>query len=93
MRNQNTVLAFSNRTATVARWPRIWQRFVQPVWIALSDALRYATVQAHEPRIHQIRDRQGQTLWQVFDPVSRDRATFACEREVRAWLEQRYYLD
>lgn len=37
------------------------------------------------------RDRQGQTAFVVYDPVSRQRHTFGSEQELRVWADQRYY--
>ena len=31
--------------------------------------------------------------WQVYDPISGQRAAFASEDEVRQWLEQRFYQN
>jgi len=33
----------------------------------------------------------GQPLWHVYDPQSRQHLSFSSETEVRHWLEQRYY--
>ncbi|MGG6241647.1 hypothetical protein ACQ4N7_23735 [Nodosilinea sp. AN01ver1] len=37
------------------------------------------------------RDRQGQTAFVVYDPVSQQRHTFSSEQELRVWADQRYY--
>jgi hypothetical protein len=46
-----------------------------------------------EPRITQRWDSQGNAYYEVYDPVSRQRLHCNSELEVRAWLEQRYYID
>lgn len=43
-----------------------------------------------EPKIQQRRDRIGQTIWFVYDPVSGQNSRFTSESEVRAWLDERY---
>ena len=44
-----------------------------------------------EPQIVERRDPQGQTYFQVYDPVSQCRHRFTCEADLRTWLDQRYY--
>ncbi len=44
-----------------------------------------------EPQIKVRRNRRGQVLFQVYDPVDQKRHTFYSEPELRTWLDQRYY--
>ncbi|HIK55559.1 MAG TPA: hypothetical protein IGS37_10410 [Synechococcales cyanobacterium M55_K2018_004] len=44
-----------------------------------------------EPRVWQTCDRQGHTIWHLYDPATQGKTQFGSEAEVRAWLEQRYY--
>lgn len=44
-----------------------------------------------EPQIYRKRDRQGNWYFRVYDPVSKRSATLSSERELRAWIDQRYY--
>ena len=44
-----------------------------------------------EPRILTKRDRHGQDYWVAYDPVMQVRLTFTSERELRKWLDKRYY--
>lgn len=44
-----------------------------------------------EPKIFQKCDRAGNLYFVVYDPKSGQRLTLGSEREVRIWLEQRYY--
>lgn len=44
-----------------------------------------------EPKIGQKCDRQGNRYWQIYDPVTRQYTSCASEKEVRIWLEKRYY--
>ena len=44
-----------------------------------------------EPKISQKCDRKGNIYWQIYDPVTRQYTSFASEKEVRIWLEKRYY--
>ncbi|PSN12682.1 hypothetical protein C7293_19195 [filamentous cyanobacterium CCT1] len=37
------------------------------------------------------RNRQGQSAFVVYDPVSQQRHTFSSEQELRVWIDQRYY--
>lgn len=50
-----------------------------------------STSNHQEPKIAQRCDRQGHTYWQIYDPVTRQYTSFASEKEVRIWLEKRYY--
>ena len=44
----------------------------------------------NEPCIKQKRDRYGNLYWQVYDLTTNKSYTFGSEREVRAWIEERY---
>ncbi len=50
-----------------------------------------ALASSQEPQILQKRDRQGQSYFQVYDPVSQSHHRFATEADLRTWLDQRYY--
>lgn len=43
-----------------------------------------------EPHIWQTRDRNGDVLWNAYDPVTDRSLYYASEAEVRIWLENRY---
>jgi hypothetical protein len=43
-----------------------------------------------EPQIKQKCDRNGQSYWQIFDPVSGHFTLLGSETEVRMWLENYY---
>ncbi|HEY9622834.1 MAG TPA: hypothetical protein V6C78_20925 [Crinalium sp.] len=65
------------------------------LWIAAGEVL--GSFFSHisntsEPRIWQRRDRSGQLIWHVYDPTTNQSSRFTSEAEVRAWLDQRYYL-
>ncbi|MBE9159039.1 hypothetical protein IQ265_19680 [Nodosilinea sp. LEGE 06152] len=36
-------------------------------------------------------DREGQTVYVVYDPVTQQRHTFSSEHDLRVWADQRYY--
>lgn len=44
----------------------------------------------NEPYIKQKRDRHGNLYWQVYDFTTNKSYTFDSERDVRAWIEERY---
>ncbi|MBD0300635.1 MAG: hypothetical protein ICV85_00190 [Tolypothrix sp. T3-bin4] len=46
---------------------------------------------APEPRIGTVKDRFGNIVWCVYDPITGQSARLDSETEVRIWLEQRYY--
>lgn len=45
-----------------------------------------------EIKIVEKTDKNGVLTWEVWDRVMGDRSTFSSEAEVRAWLDERYYL-
>ncbi|NJL02654.1 MAG: hypothetical protein HC910_19625 [Spirulinaceae cyanobacterium SM2_1_0] len=91
MKSINSTFPPTTLTAIAPRRRTPRQSFIRAVLTRLVKAVLAATIKAHEPRIRLTRDAQGQPLWRVFDPVSRTHASFARERDVRVWLEQRYY--
>lgn len=53
---------------------------------------RYLVANRIEPQVKLKCDRLGNNCcWQVYDPVSGCNWSFNSEREVRAWLDRRYY--
>ena len=56
----------------------------------LMHRLIRALTASHEPKIHQIQARDGQILFEGYDPVTNDHIQTTSEEEVRIWLEQRY---
>ena len=55
------------------------------------DTLVNAIANNSEPKVTQRCDRQGNCYYQVYDPVTGKSSTFGSEREIRYWLEARYY--
>lgn len=58
---------------------QVWQGFV-----------RFMTESATEPHVWTSHDRQGNLCWNGADPLTGRRITKVSERELLAWLEQRY---
>ena len=56
----------------------------------LSGRLISALTTAHEPKVHKIRTRDGQTLFDAYDPVTNKHIRAVSEENVRIWLEQRH---
>ena len=48
-------------------------------------------VDRNEPDVRQKQDRYGNLYWQVYDYKNNKFLTFGSDKEVRIWLEQRYY--
>ena len=59
---------------------------------ALGEHLTIFAAGRTEPIVRRKRDRQGQTYYTIYDPISRCHTTCASDAEARTWLEQRYYL-
>lgn len=48
-------------------------------------------IDRNEPQVKQKRDRLGNFYWQVYDYPTNKSYTFSSDREVRAWIEERYH--
>ena len=68
---------------------KIWQKIEQWVNPLVADWSRLPTYP--EPQIRQILDRQGQTWWHAYDPITGETAYLETEEEVQVWLETRLY--
>lgn len=51
---------------------------------------RSLIVKRNEPHIEQRRDRHGNPYWQVYDFTTNKSYAFGSDRDVRAWIENRY---
>lgn len=60
---------------------------LQKLWGRLAQAL----TAANQPQVSWWRDAQGHDHYRVYDPYRQQTHDFATAREVRVWLEQRYY--
>lgn len=58
-------------------------RIVQTLVAKLSNS--------NDPQIQMKYSSSGHEYWRVYDPVTRKTSTFTSEKDVRVWLEQRYY--
>ncbi|PSB18671.1 hypothetical protein C7B65_14180 [Phormidesmis priestleyi ULC007] len=63
-----------------------FQMNLRHLWNDLSNVL----VNRLEPRIIEKHDRCGQSYYEVYDPTSQKFSSLNSEKEVRAWLDQRY---
>lgn len=59
---------------------------------ALEKVSRNLAKRRVEPQIVQKHNLQGNTYWQIYDPISTSHRSFSSKQEVRAWLDSRYYL-
>ena len=59
----------------------------------LKNMGRYLIANRTEPHVKQKCDRKGNYYWQVYEPISGSYLSFSSEREVRTWLENRYYRN
>jgi hypothetical protein len=60
--------------------------FLSQAWRSLMMALE----QPAEPEIWQSCDRQGNTLWNAYDPMTDKQFQWSSDQELRIWLEERY---
>ena len=61
---------------------------VNRFWLILFKLM----IASSEPRVVKRRDRSNQTYFQVYDPITQRSFKFIREKDVRIWLERRYYL-
>lgn len=52
---------------------------------------RSLIVNRNEPQVQQKRDCLGNCYWQFYDYKTNRTYTFGCDREVRAWIEERHH--
>lgn len=77
-----------NATRTAKRQTNA-HRWLKTVGRAIAQTFSHS----HDPKICKIctvETRAGQTIWQVYDPITNHRIRFDTEAEVRIWLDQRF---
>lgn len=57
----------------------------------MGQSLLQTLYSSSEPHISVRRDRIGNTFFIAYDPFTQANYTFTTERELRVWLDQRYY--
>ncbi|MEO1297730.1 MAG: hypothetical protein AAFW75_18510, partial [Cyanobacteria bacterium J06636_16] len=80
----------STREPSRLLWPRVWhalKAYLQGTGRSLVAFL----CGSHELHIATKRDREGNDYFVAYDPVTQTRLTFTSERELRVWLDKRYY--
>jgi predicted 3-demethylubiquinone-9 3-methyltransferase (glyoxalase superfamily) len=93
LRNENTTMKNYELTSVqfcepLAQASLIRRSFVKfdRLWQALVRSVKTR----QEPQITWMRDRQGQSYFKVYDPLTEQHYYADSEQEVRIWLEQRY---
>ncbi|TVQ18633.1 MAG: hypothetical protein EA367_14195 [Leptolyngbya sp. DLM2.Bin15] len=56
-----------------------------------TSVLNAFTQDSNAPRIWFSLDASGQKIWHTYDPITNSRGSYETERDVRTWLEHRYY--
>ncbi|MBW4691459.1 MAG: hypothetical protein KME27_06785 [Lyngbya sp. HA4199-MV5] len=74
----------SQTTEQPSLWKRLWRLLNHPLDFGYSFS-------QSEPEIRQTLDREGQTWWQVYDPLTGQTAYLESEADVHIWLEERLY--
>ena len=92
--------ANSSTVAQPSREKRTWTKSAPmlerttALFRRMASAAIYRLTHPQEPRIWtstvKSGPHMGQTLWHLYDPMTRQRATLFSEAEVRSWLETRY---
>ena len=75
-----------------SRLGEYWQRFTKAFsrdtfW---ASVLKLATGSS-DPVIEKRCDENGQTTYNIYDPITQQQSGWLSEAETRTWLEQRYY--
>lgn len=75
--------------------PKQWLKFLwnDAIRIRIWEPLQRTQFLSMEPRVTRKRDARGHDRWEIYDPRSRQTISCGSEREVRAWLESRYYAS
>jgi len=81
---QKVARSFKSSQRDKSAFKTVW-KFAQGIYKRMAEM--------SEPSVMKRCDRQGNSYYEIYDPVSRQRFYCETESEVRAWLEQRYYLD
>ncbi|BAU42828.1 hypothetical protein [Leptolyngbya sp. O-77] len=74
-----------NAARNAKRKPKAYS-WLNAFWRAIAQRL----TNRNEPRIHTIETPIGQTIWQIYDPITGHKTWFSTEAEVRIWLDQRF---
>lgn len=61
-------------------------------WLSqVGNYFAHQLIQGQEPHIRQQRDRFGETVYHVYDPVTKQSAKYSTEEEVKIWLDERFH--
>ncbi|NER79420.1 MAG: hypothetical protein F6K42_07525 [Leptolyngbya sp. SIO1D8] len=64
----------------------------QQFMIQVGRSLLTLLVGSQTPRIRVYQDFDREIRFQLYDPASNQHYSFRSEQDIRAWLDQRYYL-
>jgi len=73
--------------------PKIWLKIIRIGTIKLAQKLLNFFAPTDDFKITSKTDKNGNTLFFVFDRRSGQRQIFCSESELMAWIENRYYRD
>ncbi|MGF1524702.1 MAG: hypothetical protein ACFBSF_20445 [Leptolyngbyaceae cyanobacterium] len=71
-------------------WTRLWSDLKARLGHTGRSLLAFFC-DSYEPRILTKRDCEGNDYFVAYDPVTQAQFTFTTERELRVWLDERYY--
>lgn len=80
-------LTWSNNRISHGPSGRTWKTSLQSLW---RKVLVYMTT-TDEPKVWKTQTRQGDTLWNAYDPRTGRSTSKASADELRAWLEDRHH--
>ncbi|MBF2075291.1 MAG: hypothetical protein IGS50_16235 [Synechococcales cyanobacterium C42_A2020_086] len=89
---QSNIVPFDSRRVVKSPQKQVQPSEFHSFWNRLWNGLNRLLTMNSEPKIDRKQDRQGNTYFRVYDPITGMTATFGSEPEVRLWLDQRYYL-
>lgn len=75
----------SPSTARIEDYPSTLKARLAELWKSFLLNLKSST----EPRVWHERDREGNTLWNAYDPVTGKSVYGITEHEMRIWIEHR----
>lgn len=69
----------------------LWKHVIPSITRGIEKFLSQLFSRDTEPKVWETKDKNGHHIWHVYDPITGHSVTLHSEREVMAWIEERYY--
>ena len=71
--------------------PKVASRSFFSPFKTIIQRLTFWLASSHELRVWKTSDRDGNSCWQAYDPLTDRSICVASDAQMREWIEQRYY--